>query len=59
MIATLVSDGLTNSRIATGINRSSHTVNSHLHLRKMFGTLSVRSRSELAGTVRQKLWEAP
>ncbi|MFJ1609711.1 hypothetical protein ACIOHS_41250 [Streptomyces sp. NPDC088253] len=26
---------------------------------KMFGTLSVRSRSELAGTVRQRLWEAP
>ncbi|MET7897643.1 hypothetical protein [Streptomyces mirabilis] len=44
-------------QIATRINRWPRTVN--YHLRKMFGTLSVRSRSELAGTVRQRLWEAP
>ncbi|CDR13493.1 response regulator transcription factor [Streptomyces iranensis] len=56
VIATLVSDGLTNSQIAT-INRAPHTVS--YHLRKMFGTLGVRSRSELAGTARQRLWEAP
>ncbi|MCT9112512.1 hypothetical protein ACFWD7_32245 [Streptomyces mirabilis] len=41
----------------TRINRSPHTVS--YHLRKMFGTLSVRSRSELAGTVRPRLREAP
>ncbi|MFF1747342.1 helix-turn-helix domain-containing protein [Streptomyces mirabilis] len=57
MIATLVSDGLTDSQIATRINRSPRTVS--YHLRKMFGTLSVRSRSELVGTVGQRLWEAP
>ncbi|MGW1502989.1 helix-turn-helix transcriptional regulator [Streptomyces mirabilis] len=57
VIATLVSDGLTDSQIATRINRSPHKVS--YHLRKMFGTLSVRSRSELVGTVRQRLWEAP
>ncbi|KUN44518.1 helix-turn-helix domain-containing protein [Streptomyces olivochromogenes] len=57
VIATLVSDGLTNSQIATRINRSPLTLS--YHLRKMFGTLSVRSRSELAGTVGQRLWEAP
>ncbi|MFG2831356.1 hypothetical protein ACGFWI_28440 [Streptomyces sp. NPDC048434] len=50
-------DGLTNSQIATRINHSPHTA--IYHLRKMFGTLSVRSRSELAGTVRPRLWEAP
>jgi DNA-binding NarL/FixJ family response regulator len=57
LIANLVSHGLTNSQIATRINRSPHTVS--YHLRKMFGTLGVRSRSELAGTVRQRLREAP
>ncbi|MER5534229.1 LuxR C-terminal-related transcriptional regulator [Streptomyces mirabilis] len=57
VIATLVSDGLTNSQIATRLNRSPHKVS--YHPRKMFGTLSVRSRSELAGTFRQRLWEAP
>ncbi|GHJ37211.1 helix-turn-helix transcriptional regulator [Streptomyces sp. TS71-3] len=57
MIANLVSHGLTNSQIATRINRSPHTVS--YHLRKMFGTLGIRSRSELAGRVRQRLGEAP
>lgn len=41
----------------TRINRPPRTVS--YHLRKMFGTLSVRSRSELAGTVRPRLREAP
>ncbi|MFE2571962.1 helix-turn-helix transcriptional regulator [Streptomyces mirabilis] len=57
VIATLVSDGLTDSQIATRINRSPRTVS--YHLRKLFGTLGVRSRSELVGTVGQRLWEAP
>lgn len=57
VIATLASDGLTYSQIATRINRSPYTVN--YHQRKMFGTLSVRSRSELAGTVGPRLREAP
>lgn len=52
LIANLVSHGLTNSQIATRINRSPHTVS--YHLRKMFGALGIRSRSELAGTVRQR-----
>ncbi|MFF2132725.1 hypothetical protein ACFVW1_46820 [Streptomyces olivochromogenes] len=57
VIATLVSDGLTISQIATRINRPPRTLS--YHQRKMFRTLSVRSRSELAGTVRQRLREAP
>ncbi|AOR35739.1 hypothetical protein BFF78_35865 [Streptomyces fodineus] len=57
MIATLVGDGLNHSRIATSINRAPQTVS--YHLRKMFGTLSALSRSELAGTVGQRPWEAP
>ncbi|MER5549204.1 hypothetical protein ABT072_44025 [Streptomyces sp. NPDC002589] len=57
MIATLVGDGLNHSRIATSINRAPQTVS--YHLRKMFGTLSALSRSELAGTVGQRAWEAP
>ncbi|MGW1757745.1 hypothetical protein [Streptomyces mirabilis] len=44
-------------QIATHINRWPRTVS--YHLRKMFGTLSVRSRSELAGTVGPRLREAP
>lgn len=55
--ATLVSDGLPNNQIPTRINRSPRTLS--YHPRKMFCTFSIRSRSELAGTVRQRPWEAP
>jgi DNA-binding NarL/FixJ family response regulator len=45
-IATLAAQGLTNGQIATAIDRSPHTVDSHL--RKIFQKLGVSSRVALA-----------
>lgn len=56
VIADLVRHGLTNSQIATRVNRSPHTVS--YHLRKMFGKLGVHSRTELASAVTQRMRES-
>ncbi|WBB50422.1 LuxR C-terminal-related transcriptional regulator [Verrucosispora sp. WMMA2044] len=46
MVASLVSQGLTNQQIASLVFRSPHTVN--YHLRRIFRKLDIRSRVELA-----------